>query len=337
MQLDLAQIRAITCGAVSVEQENQGICFYRFTKEQYELYRVKNEGFYKRGFSTAGVKLSFRTDSKYLRFAALFEATCLRRFFSVDVYVNGTLIGNIDNYSDVGVPEIYSTIEFPMGNYSGEFDLGEGEKTVVVHMPWNIRVYLQELCLDDGSFCQPVKPGKVLLAFGDSITHGFDALHPSKRYIALLADALNAQEFNKAIGGERYYADLAGAKDALDPDYIVVAYGTNDWRYSSKELFVQESTGTLQNLTANYPQAKIFVISPIWRKIYEQETAFSSFFEIDELLREEASDLPNVTVIKGFDFVPKESRFFADGTLHPKDEGFAHYFENLWREIKELL
>ena len=336
MNLDFTQIKQISCGAVAVEQTPEGICFHRFTEKQRDVYQAERNNFYKKTFATAGVRLSFRTNSKTLSFAMLVESTC-RQFFAVDVCVNGQLIGSANNYKEKDVPAVYSSLEFPIAPVDATFALGEGSKTVTVHLPWNMKVWLQSFSLDDGADVEPVKPGKTLIAYGDSITHGYDALHPANRYIARLADALDAQEFNKAIGGERFFANLAAQRDAFDPDYIIVAYGTNDWRYSSQAQFARESTGMLANLSQNYPNAKIFVISPIWRKIYQMETAFSSFFEIDRLLREETRDMKNVTVIKGFDFVPPESRYFADGTVHPTDEGFEYYFRSLLQEIEKTL
>lgn len=337
MELSLEQIRSITCGAISVGLSPEGVRFYRFTQEQYELYKHRKQASYLKALGTAGVKLSFRTDSTRLYLKALFEKTCLRTYFSVDIYVNGVYFGNIDNYSHLEIPTVYSTMEFDMGEYDGTFELGSGEKTVVIHLPWNAQVALQMLTLDDGATLEPVKPAKTLLAFGDSITHGFDALHPSRRYIARLADALNAQEYNKAVGGEFFWGVLGAAKDPIDPDYIVIAYGTNDWKYAKRELFIRESTSLIRNIRNNYPQAKIFVISPIWRKYHQAETAFSSFHEIDSLLRDAVQGVDNVTVIRGFDFVPKEGIFFGDGTLHPTDEGFLRYFESLWQEIRDLV
>ena len=44
--------------------------------------------------------------------------------------------------------------------------------------------------------------------------------------------------------------------------------------------------------------------------------------------------MKNVTVVRGFDFVPKEEKYFADLRLHPNDTGFEHYFKNLYKEIE---
>ena len=66
MNLSYEQIREITLGAVNVVNGNEGISFLRFTEEQQSLYAERTENFWKRSFCTAGIKLSFRTNSKNL-------------------------------------------------------------------------------------------------------------------------------------------------------------------------------------------------------------------------------------------------------------------------------
>ena len=73
------------------------------------------------------------------------------------------------------------------------------------------------------------KKPKTLTLFGDSITQGYDVLYPSSHYLLKCAATLNAQIYNKAIGGDIFRPELAQIKDSYEPDYIVVAYGTNDW------------------------------------------------------------------------------------------------------------
>jgi len=45
----------------------------------------------------------------------------------------------------------------------------------------------------------------------------------------------------------------------------------------------------------------------------------------------------NIVCINGFDLVPHDDRFFADGRLHPNDKGFACYFEGLWESLKQYV
>ncbi len=59
----------------------------------------------------------------------------------------------------------------------------------MVHLPWSVKTWIEEISLDDGAFVEAVRPKKKLMAFGDSITQGFDALHPAKRYVATLCES----------------------------------------------------------------------------------------------------------------------------------------------------
>lgn len=335
MRLDFEQIKAITCGAVRFCRNDDGIRFYRFTQEQHELYSQKQISLFEKSQATAGVKFCFRTDSTSLFFKALFQNAYCRTYFSVDVFADDKLVGCLDNFSDREIPQDYSNITFPVGEFSKAFDLGQGIKTVTVHLPWNKKIVLQELSLDDGAFVEPVKPEKKLLAFGDSITQGFDSLRPSRRYISRLCGALNAQEFNKAVGAERYEPALAALKEDFVPDYIVVAYGTNDWSGSDPETFNANCKAFYENLGKNYPGVKTFVISPIWRVNADAVTAFSAFSDIEKGIREASAGMDNVTVIPGVDMIPHDVKYFGDYGLHPNTQGFDHYFANLWAKIKE--
>ena len=66
MKLGLELIKEIAMGVAVVKQENGNIILNRFNSAQEELYRVRDEAFYKKTFSTAGVRLSFETDIKSL-------------------------------------------------------------------------------------------------------------------------------------------------------------------------------------------------------------------------------------------------------------------------------
>ena len=337
MQLNFAQIQAITCGAVRMTQDEGNIRFYRFTQEQHQLYTQKVEGLFQKSQATAGVKFRFRTDSRRLDFKALFENAYSRTYFSVDVYADDQVVGFLDNFSDQCLPADYSAINFPVGEYSKSFDLGDGIKTVTVHLPWNKKVALRELSVDDGSFVDPVKPEKKLLAFGDSITQGFDALRPSRRYIARLAEVMGAEEFNKAVGAEHYYPDLAATKEDFIPDYITVAYGTNDWSSSTPEVFKPNVQKFFSNLQNTYPGVKTFVITPIWRPNWQDITAVGAFSDIEKEIRQVTESMKNITVISGVDLVPHDTGFYGDARLHPNNDGFDHYFNNLWNRIKDSI
>ena len=263
---------------------------------------------------------------------------CLtENYFSVDVFADGKPVGYIDNYEGADFSGNYTTLELPYGAFSGAFDLGKGEKTVSVYLPWALGFVLEAFELDDGATVIPVRREKKLLVFGDSITQGYDARRPCMRYAGLLADSLEAEEFNKAIGGEVFFPELAALKDEFEPDYISVAYGTNDWGKVSAEHFERCCEEFYRNLSTNYPNAKIFAITPIWRKDIADWPERGPFERVPARIREVVAELPNVTLIDGWEFVPADETYYADLRLHPNDEGFAEYHKNLWNEIQKHL
>lgn len=334
MKLNFSQIKEITTGAVLLKEENGMISLKRFTQEQEELYKVTNQDFYNKTFSTAGIKFLFKTDSESLFVKLKTMISSSRKYFSVDILVDGKPIGYIDNFSNVKLEQNYTKMEFPLGDFSTKFNLGEGEKTVCVHLPWSVRTLIEEISVDDNAFIEGVKPKNKLIAFGDSITQGYDALRPSNRYVAKIADMLDAEEFNKAIGGERFFPELAKLQDSFKPDYITVAYGTNDWNTIDQETFKNKCKDFYNNISQNYPQAKIFAITPICRKDMSEYRIFGNFDDVEKNIRNAVKGIENITVISGMDFVPKKEKFFADLYLHPNDDGFEYYAENLYEEIK---
>ena len=334
MKLNFNQIKEITTGAVLVSKEDGMISLKRFTQEQEELYKVTNQDFYNKTFSTAGIKFLFKTNSESLFLKLKTMISSSRKYFSVDIFVDGKPIGYIDNFSNIELPQNYTQMEFPLGDFSKKFQLGEGEKTVCVHLPWSVKTLIEEISIDDHAFCEGTKPKNKMIAFGDSITHGYDALRPSNRYVAKLANMLNAEEFNKAIGGECFFPELAKLRDSFMPDYITVAYGTNDWNVVDQETFKNKCKNFYTNISQIYPQAKIFAITPIWRKDMKEYRIFGSFGEVEKNIKNAVKGIKNITVISGIDFVPKEEKLFADLRLHPNDDGFEYYVENLYKEIK---
>jgi len=334
VKLSFEQIKEFTTGAARIQEENSMLSFKRFTQQQEELYKSRNENFYNKTFCTAGIKFLFKTDSRNLFLKVKTVLMTSQKYFSVDVFVNGKLIGYIDNFSDVELPQNYTKVDVSLGDFSKNFDLGDGEKTVCVHLPWSVSTLVEEVSVDDNAYIEAVKPEKKLLAYGDSITQGFCALRPSNRYIAKLADMLGAEELNKAIGGEKFFPELTELTDSFDPDYITVAYGTNDWRRRDEETFKNKCKAFYTNLAKNYPNSKIFAITPIWRKDMNLEVKFGDFSKVEQDIRNAVKDIENITVISGFDFVPKDEKYFADLRLHPNDDGFECYAESLYNEIK---
>lgn len=337
MKLNLDQIKAITVGTVRITEEAEGFRFYRFTAEQEELYKEKRPTLWEKCFTPSGVKLRFRTDSKKLGLSGWTSKATAREYYAIDVYKNGEKLGDIKNFIPEKLQGLYTTTTWELGDFAGAFDLGDGEKEICIYLPWGVVAGLTAVELDDGATIVPVKRPKKLLCFGDSITHGYDARYPANKYATRLAALLDADEYNKAIGGEIFQPWLAATEDAIAPDYITVAYGTNDWAACQPDVIVRNCTGFYANLAANYPNTPIFAITPVWRKDQAPNKPAGPFSFAEETIRAATKDLPNVTVIRGYDLIPHEENLYGDLRLHPNDEGFAHYAANLFETIKQHL
>ena len=243
MKLNFSQIQSITCGAVSVQEQADGIHFHRFTGEQEMLYKDRSPDYYKKSFATSGIALRFRTDSETLSFSACVAAGSSRRYFAFEVLVNGVRIGILSNFDETAMTGNYTAAELSFGAFSKAFALGTGDKEVKILFPWSVAAVLQELTLDDGATVTPVKAGKKILCYGDSITQGYDALYPSSKYMTRCADLLGAEEYNKAIGGEVFWPPMAATWEPFTPDYVWVAYGSNDWRKTTREQLIENCAG----------------------------------------------------------------------------------------------
>ena len=326
MKLTFDQIRSITRGAVRISEHNQRICFSRFTEEQERLYLTLSPDFWHpRAMASAGIRLHFITDSPSLSLTIETWRASAVSMMTVDVTVNGTRIGTIG--SD-------QTAE---GIFSGNFFLGEGVKEVQIYLPWSTRTELLSMELADESSLQPLQMQHKMLIFGDSITQGAIAEHPSVTYASRLSDLLEADAINKGVAGDVLHAELAKISDEGKFDYITVAYGTNDWKKTTRAAFEQNCSEFYRTLSERYPNAKIFAITPIWRANPERITDVGEFFHVRDFIRQVTADLPNVTVIDGYDFVPHDPAYFSDLRVHPNDKGFAHYVKNLYAEIKKYV
>ncbi len=335
MKLKMETLQAISLGAVELEETEQGIVFHRFTKEQRDLYRVRSADFYMKALSSSGVKLSFRTDSKVFGMKGETVFAASRRYFSFDLFINGEKKKSFDNFSNI-TEEPNNSKCYSYGPFEYKFELGEGEKEVVLYLPWSAKVILNEISVSDGAFIKPVKPEKKMLCFGDSITHGYDAAFSSNSYISRLARLLKVEEYNKAIGGEVFWPELAATSESFKPDMITVAYGTNDWTKSkSLEEFQTNCKSFYENLSRTYPDVPIFAISPIWREAYQEARPCGAFSNVHNFIVKLGENIPNMNVICGWEFIPHDSKYFRDERLHPNDHGFAFYAESLYREIQK--
>ena len=137
-----------------------------------------------------------------------------------------------------------------------------------------------------------------------------------------------AEGINKAIGGECFCPDLAAVHCGFQPDYILGAYGVNDWHQATQPVLEARCRGFWKGICANYPGVKKYALLPIWF-IPTRETEFGPFEGVEATIRQVLQDFPEVEIVCGWDLVPHDAARFGDGRLHPNDFGFDAYYENL--------
>lgn len=335
MTLNLEQIKSVTQGAEVIEQENGIVKFYRFTKDEQAIYA--KTVFYQKTFATAGVQMEFETDGKVLAFSVITQSATSRTFFSADVFVDEKPVAHCANFTTKEIQGDYTGKLFPLGECTFNVDLGEGNKRIKIIFPWSVCMHLKEMNLKHASYILPIKKSKTMFVYGDSITNGYDAKYTSNAYVTQVASAFDLEIYNKAIGGEVFFPALSKAKSNRSPDYVLVSYGSNDWAFSVQEDFVFRCKEFFKNLTENYPNALIFVIAPIWRADFQSERKFGAFYDVEKRLREICGQYENVKLISGWAFVPQDINLFSDLRLHPNDDGFQYYAENLIKEMKNYI
>ncbi len=327
MILTHEQIKDITLGALRVAQNEAGeSCFYRFTEHQMEDVYIEIPDFYKKSKATAGVRLDFMTDSTALSFRYTVRSGSSRKFYFFDVCVDGVLVAH----------EGEMEMSAKAGQVSVVLGTERAERRVTVWLPNLSIARLSEVTLDDGATLTPVTPTRRLLALGDSITQGYDAVYPSQSYANKLAWALDAELVNQAIGGEVFRPAILDEHLPYTPDLITVAYGTNDWSGRTAEEFHKYSDAYYSRLAELYPTTPVYVILPIWRADMDKVTRVGRFESARDALRSYAGKYENFHVIDGMTLTPHLPAFYSDLYLHPNDLGFMVYAENLAKAISAL-
>ena len=330
MQVNTELLKKLLKGAVSVQNEDEWLCLYRFTEKQSNYYFEKTpDTLYLKTHTSAGVKLDFVTDADKISFDFRVRTTCGRTFYSFDLYVDG-----------VFCDELYVMNLISKSSGTVSFSLPEGAHRITIYFPNLMRTDVKNVILDGESFAEPVPSKMKILCLGDSITQGYDAYHSSLSYVNRISEALDAEILNQAIGAEVFDEKILDEELPFDPDLITIAYGTNDWAVlESKEQFLTGAENFFKKIKNIYPDKKTVYISPIWRGDYQrpfgtQDTAVGGFEESVKALQILAKE-NGLFVVDGIPLTPHHSDFFADQFLHPNDLGFGFYAENLLRELKK--
>jgi len=232
------------------------------------------------------------------------------------------------------------------GCYMSSERVGSGEITLSLPNPehlWrHVRIWLplykpfaiRSVCIN-GEWRRSARRRLQFYAFGDSITQGFFAGKPSLCYVSQLAELLDADALNQGIGGYTFNADiLTDCENLPAPDWITVAYGTNDWAQSPDlDLIETRASQFFTRLHEKFPQVPAYVITPIWRDNIDTPKDSGRFVDVTELIRRLVQPWPQIRLIDGLAVSPHNPICYADGWLHPNIIGFSYLAARIYREI----
>ena len=326
MKLDLDHLAQYIQGAEAIVRKDDCIVPHRFTAAEMHAFDG-NADFRRKSYAASCVRMAFSTDATSFTMAYHVVKGSSRSFYYFDVYVNGVMVQHSGHESFLECPdnELHVTLD------------GK-PNTVVVYFPCLSEIDIKSFDIEGGHVIAPAVRIRTLFCYGDSITQGYDARYPSLAYANQLGDALYAEVFNKAIGGDVFNPALVTATGPHKPDIITVAYGTNDWSHkNTKETFFAQMNGFYANLHKLYPKVPVFAILPIWRRDHDRVTDIGTFDELHGYLTEAVKPYANFRLLDGYQYVPHLEEAFSDKYLHPNDFGFEFYAKNLIAEIKDAL
>lgn len=324
MRLTAQDIRQITVGAVRTEERADGIHFFRCTEKQIEAFSALRPELGVRATATTGVQLDFHTDSAHLSF----RASAGRKF---ELYIDNVLRKQylMDDYRARG-EAVKADLCDPLGDPAGEV-------RVTLYFPnHETGGVLESLELDDGATFRPHGFDHRMLMLGDSITQGYNSKYNSLSYALRVSRHFNAESVIQGVGGAFFHESTFDILP-FTPDIVTVAFGTNDFGYfATLEEMRLHTAAYLEKVARAYRNSsRIFVISPIWRD-HREGKKMGSFASARAVVREEAERL-GLIHIDGLLLMPPEPEFFADGYLHPNDNGFGIFAENLIIEMEKHL
>jgi lysophospholipase L1-like esterase len=233
------------------------------------------------------------------------------------------------------------------GEHEVKFSLPGGADAYTVYLPYNAVVHVGGISADG---IQPVVGNRPrLLAFGDSITHGFHATDPGMTYPAIIARNLDLDHFNlgyAGIGrGEPVGAEVMAT---ISGDVITLHYGTNTMprTWYDQEGWDAAFKNFIKVLRSGHPRTPILVVTPLYRVAGDHETNPNKLGMTLPLLRKgceaavkslRAAGDSNLHLLHGTDVIGAADTALLDDGLHPNDPGMERMAQRIGARVTDLV
>ena len=320
--LPLPLIAGAARGVVSTAVTGDVLRLERFDAATLAYYQALSVARHDRALCTAGVTLAFGTDGDRLR-VSLDLKTRVRPYSFVDLYVDGLFVASAGSVDAPDAIEAAFTLPGTPGRM----------RAVELHLTHGRQALIRSLALPAGARFEPAPPRPLLLAFGDSITQGMNAHHPSLAYAAVMARTLGMTLLNQGVGGHVFDVGGLRGRPHPAPGLITVAYGINDWNAGGD---AGPARPWLRQVRDWYPQTPLAVFEPIWAGAEgmdvrpESKGAGLTLAAYRKQLAGIVRDLTGVALVPATALLPPVEAFLSDG-LHPNDAGHAVFGWNAAR------
>ncbi len=323
MLLNSDVIRNIVKGAVRVDECGGYYRFYRFSQAQQNAYRnTGNADFFRKQFSSAGIKLAFYSDADRITFDYRLDDGSSRKFAYFDVLTDGVMVEHF------GAEEI-------SGVFCGHADIRLKQGKTEIFLPWSKSAEIGNITLHSATYIKPVEYTCKMVCYGDSITQGYDVRYPSLCYCTRLADFLGAECVNRGVGKECFFPELLDYSDEIVPDIVLTAYGTNDWSRLPRDVFTVKAVSFIKGLKRLYPQALKIVVTPLWRADGEKATPCGiPHYKIGGIIKSVCDAEGDIMVVDGYSLTPHIPDFYSDLYLHPNDKCSIIMAEAIYKAVK---
>jgi len=244
--------RLIWSGAVSLLRDSGSVSPLRLPAEDQDLYFPS---LWLKACMPAGVRLTFRTDSRYLAGVCGLDETPRE----IDLSVDGAVLGSQ-----------------PLGGKTRfEFtDLPAGSKLIELWLPQGGSFALQYLEIATDSNLETWKdPRPRWVTYGSSITQCAGAASPTSTWPALVAREKNWHLTCLGFGGQ-CHLDLLIAQLMRDlpADFLSICAGINIYNQASLSVrsFASTLIGFVRIIREKHPRTPLLLISPVFSGPREQ-------------------------------------------------------------------
>ncbi len=322
VRLSNDKIRDITVGCVKIDEDEGLLRFYKYTEEQMSGFGPWRK--ISPCTCTTGVKFDFYTNSR--KFAISFAAAG-----KYEIWIDGLLRHSLVAREPEGEGNILVGERLEV-ELTDTFGKTKDEYRVTVYLPSHSVGQINYIELDDGAYSRRYVYKRRLLIIGDSLTQGWNSDYDSLSYANRLCRTFDAEGIIQGRGGSCYVPATMTRLPNFEPDAVIVAYGTNDYvRIKSYEEYRKNVHEYHERLGECYGDKKIFIISPIWRRLPSPNSNLD-FCECREIIKDEAEKHGFIHIDGAMLVPPVEEGFFTDG-LHLSDLGFSIMSENLVAEL----